>query len=128
MEPKLVGVGSVTCTCTVLYVEYTHHAHDISVTSEHAATMPPPRYSCAVYISTGLSSIAARAAAAAAAIPAVAVVDTFTDVQYARSSVKLVAEPEHCCLATRAAAVALKEVDLSQQPHPAPHPRQGASI
>lgn len=89
--------------------------------------MPPPRYSCAVYISTGLSSIAARAAAAAAAIPAVAVVDTFTDVQYARSSVKLVAEPGALLLgAQAAAAVALKEVDLSQQPHPAPHPRQGS--
>ena len=85
-------------------------------------------YSCAVYISSGLSTVAARAAAAAAASStAVAVVDTFTDVAYARSSVKLVAEPAPLLVAAEAAAAAaLEHVDLSQEPHPAPHPRQGA--
>ena len=47
-------------------------------------------HSCAVYFSSSLSSVAARVAAAAATIPHIAVVDTFTDQAYARSSVKLV--------------------------------------
>ena len=87
-----------------------------------------PLYSCAVYISSGLSSVASRAASAASAASSrVAVVDTFTDAAYARSSVKLVAEPEHLlCAAEAAAAAALDVVDLTQEPHPAPHPRQGA--
>ena len=85
-------------------------------------------YSCAVYISSGLSTVATRAAAAAAATSSrVAVVDTFTDTAYARSSVKLVAEPDSLLAAAEAAAAAALElVDLSQEPHPAPHPRQGA--
>lgn len=89
--------------------------------------MSARHYSCAVYLSSGLSSIAARVAAAAAAIPRVAVVDTFTDEAYARSSVKLVAESEALLLGAQAAAAeALEAIDLSQQPHPAPHPRQGS--
>jgi len=48
-------------------------------------------------------------------------------VAYARSSVKLVAAPEPLLLgASAAATAALDLVDLSQEPHPAPHPRQGA--
>ena len=74
-----------------------------------------PRYSAAIYISSGLAANAARAAAAAAAIPRVAVVDTFTDVAYARSSVKIVAEPEPLLQAAEAAAAeALNLVDLAQ--------------
>lgn len=115
-------------------------------------------YSCAVYISSGVASVASRVAAAAkAATPCVAVVDTFTDAAYARSSVKLVAEAEPLLSAAEAAAAeALALVDLSKgeaeetqirtapmspashsdpnacsraggpEPHPAPHPRQGA--
>lgn len=84
--------------------------------------------SCAIYVSSGVASIASRVAAvAAAAHPRVCVVDTFTDVAYARSSIKLVAEAEPLLAAARAAtAEALALVDLSQEPHPAPHPRQGA--
>ena len=84
--------------------------------------------SCAIYISSGVASIASRVAASAvAAHPRVAVVDTFTDVAYARSSVKLVGETEPLVAAARAAAAeALSLIDLSQEPHPAPHPRQGA--
>lgn len=89
--------------------------------------MASARYSCAVYISSGLASIANRVAAAAAGVPRVAVVDTFTDEAYARSSVKLVSDSESLLLGVEAAAaMALKAVDLSEQPHPAPHPRQGA--
>ena len=84
-------------------------------------------FSCAVYVSSGASSIAARVATAARTVPKVAVVDTFTDTAYARSSVKLVAEPEYLLRAACAAAVeGLGLVDLSREPHPAPHPRQGA--
>jgi glutamate formiminotransferase len=84
--------------------------------------------SCAIYISSGVASIASRVAASAlAAHPRVAVVDTFTDVAYARSSVKLVGETGPLVAAARAAAAeALSLIDLSQEPHPAPHPRQGA--
>ena len=85
------------------------------------------KHACAVYISSGLSSVAQRVAAAASAIPRAAVVDTFTDEAYARSSVKIVAEPEALLAAAQAATIqALSIVDLSQEPHPAPHPRQGA--
>lgn len=67
------------------------------------------------------------AAVAAAAHPHISVVDTFTDSAYARSSVKLVGQPEPLlCAASAAAAEALALVDLESEPHPAPHPRQGA--
>ena len=83
-----------------------------------------------MYISSGLPSIAARASAAAraAAVPGeCAVVDTFCDAAYARSSVKLVGSAAPLLRAARAAAeAALSAVDLSLEPHPAPHPRQGA--
>ena len=86
-----------------------------------------PLLSCAIYVSSGVSTIAARVARAAAATPCVAIVDTFTDEAYARSSVKLVAEPETLLAAATAVATqAFELVDLSQQPHPAPHPRQGS--
>ena len=50
--------------------------------------------------------------------PRVAIVDTFTDIAYARSSVKLVAEPEALVQAAEAAAAAALElVDLSQARH-----------
>ena len=92
--------------------------------------MPTPPLACAVYISSGLPSIAARASAAAraAAVPGeCAVVDTFCDAAYARSSVKLVGSAAPLLRAARAAAeAALSAVDLSLEPHPAPHPRQGA--
>ena len=84
-------------------------------------------YSCAIYLSSGLSHVASRAAEAARRIPKVAVVDTFTDTAYARSSVKLVAEAEPLVRAAEAVANdALSQLDLSKEPHPAPHPRQGA--
>ena len=86
-----------------------------------------PLYSCAVYISSGLQSVASRCAAAAALVPRVAIVDVFSDPAYARSSVKLVAEAGPLVEAAEAAAVeAMALVDLSEEPHPAPHPRQGA--
>lgn len=91
----------------------------------------PIMFSCAVYISSGVASIATRiAAVAAASHPSVVVVDTFTDAAYARSSVKLVGQSEPLVCAARAAAEeALRLVDLrdpAMVPHPAPHPRQGA--
>jgi glutamate formiminotransferase len=86
-----------------------------------------PLVACAVYVSSGLASIAARVAAKAATVPRVAVVDTFTDGAYARSSVKLVAEPGPLLESARRAAVeAMLLVDLAREPHPAPHPRNGA--
>ena len=86
-----------------------------------------PLYSCAIYISSGLASVASRAAAQAARVPRCAVVDTFTDSSYARSSVKLVAERAPLLEAARCAvSEALSLVDLSREPHPAPHPRCGA--
>ena len=84
-------------------------------------------HSCAIYVSSGVAAVASRVAAVAAAVPRVAVVDVFTDVAYSRSSVKLVAEPAALLSAAHAAALeALTLVDLSEQPHPAPHPRCGA--
>ena len=86
-----------------------------------------PLYSCAVYVSSGLQSVASLCAAAAARVPRVAVVDVFSDPAYARSSVKLVAEAGPLVKAAEAAAVeALSLVDLSKEVHPAPHPRQGS--
>jgi len=84
--------------------------------------------SCAVYISSGASSIASRVAAvASAAHHRATVVDTFTDAAYARSSIKIVGQAQPLlCAARAAAAEALALLDLSQEPHPAPHPRQGA--
>lgn len=82
-------------------------------------------YACAIYASSGLASVAARIAAAAAN-PGVAVVDTFTDAVYSRSSVKLVGGSKSLLAAACAgAAEAVALVDLSAEPHPAPHPRQG---
>ena len=87
----------------------------------------PRMYACAVYISSGVASVATRAAQQATRVPRVAVVDTFTDVAYARSSVKLVAEGGQLVTAARAVIEeALSLVDLSNEPHPAPHPRCGA--
>jgi glutamate formiminotransferase len=79
-------------------------------------------HSCAVYVSSGLRSVAEKVAEAASrSTPRVAIVDVFTDTAYARSSVKLVGEPSGLVCAAEAAAVeALACVDLSQQPHPAP--------
>ena len=48
--------------------------------------------SCAVYISSSASALVARIAARASVAPRVAVVDTFVDASYARSSVKMVGE------------------------------------
>ena len=91
-----------------------------AVSAERAENMPA-LHSCAVYLSSGLSSVASRVATAAAQVPRVAVVDTFTDVAYARSSVKLVAEPEPLLKAAKAAvAEGLALIDLTQEPHPAP--------
>lgn len=87
---------------------------------------PPPCLSCAIYISSGLAPVAARLAKVAA-LPGVAVVDTFTDVAYARSSVKLVGLAQPLLAAARAvSAEAVALVDLREAPHPALHPRQGA--
>ncbi|KAL3922839.1 MAG: hypothetical protein SGPRY_004420, partial [Prymnesium sp.] len=85
-------------------------------------------YVCAVYISSGSSSIAQRAASRAARFPQVALVDTFTDEAYARSSIKLVGAPCSPLVSAALAVVeeALSLVDLSLTPHPAPHPRCGA--
>lgn len=84
-------------------------------------------YACAVYISSGLASVAARAASAAARTRGCTVVDTFCDIDYSRSSVKLVGAAGPLLEGARAVAMeALRLVDLSLEPHPAPHPRQGA--
>ena len=86
-----------------------------------------PLFSCAVYISSGTATVASRVAAQASRVPLVAVVDTFTDNTYARSSVKLVAERGPLLEAASAAvAEALRLVNLADEPHPAPHPRSGA--
>lgn len=84
-------------------------------------------FSCAIYVSSGLWSVAYRVACAARAQPSVAVVDTFSDPAYARSSVKIVGEGlPLLAAATAAISQALELVDLADEPHPAPHPRQGA--
>ena len=84
--------------------------------------------SAAVYISSGAASVATRAARAAArAAPRACVVDTFADPAYARSSVKIVGPKDDLLEATLAAARdAFERVDLTREPAPAPHPRQGA--
>lgn len=84
--------------------------------------------SAAVYISSGAASVATAAARAAAkATPRAAVVDTFADPAYARSSVKIVGRSDELLTAALAAARdALGRVDLTKEPAPAPHPRQGA--
>jgi glutamate formiminotransferase len=82
---------------------------------------------CAIYVSSGAAALAAQIASLAARSPSVAVVDTFCDASYARSSVKIVGHPVHLLPAALAAArLALATIDLSTQPHPAPHPRCGA--
>ena len=83
--------------------------------------------SCAIYLSTGAAALASQVAACAAQLPNVCVVDAFTDTAYARSSVKIVGNPDRLLAAVRAASIyALSAIDLSQEPHPAPHPRCGA--
>jgi glutamate formiminotransferase len=82
---------------------------------------------CAIYVSSGAAAVAAQIASLAARSPSVAVVDTFCDASYARSSIKIVGHPLHLLPAALAAArLALATIDLSTQPHPAPHPRCGA--
>ena len=82
---------------------------------------------CSIYLSTGAAAIAANVAAVAACSPRVAVVDSFTDTAYARSSIKIVGKPDALLAAVCAATdMALSIVDLSEAPHPAPHPRCGA--
>lgn len=81
----------------------------------------------ASYISSSAPELVSKIAARASAVARVAIVDTFVDASYARSSVKIVGEPEPLLEAARlATAEALDLVDLSLEPHPAPHPRQGA--
>ena len=84
--------------------------------------------SAAVYISSGAASVATQAARAAArATTRACVVDTFADPAYARSSVKIVGPKDDLLEATLAAARdAFERVDLTKEPAPAPHPRQGA--
>ena len=82
---------------------------------------------CAVYISTSVTEQVTKIAARASSVSRVAVVDTFVDDSYARSSVKMVGESGPLLeAATRATAEALALVDLTLEPHPAPHPRVGA--
>ena len=88
---------------------------------------PAPLLACAVYISSSTAELVSKIAARAATVARVAIVDTFVDTSYARSSVKIVGEPEPLLEAVQhATAEALALVDLSLEPHPAPHPRQGA--
>jgi len=84
--------------------------------------------SAAVYISSGAATVATQAARAAArATTRACVVDTFADPAYARSSVKIVGPKDDLLEATLAAARdAFERVDLTREPAPAPHPRQGA--
>ena len=83
--------------------------------------------SCAIYLSTGVASVASQVAACAARSTRVVVVDTFTDSSYARSSIKLVGAPADLLDAVREASIhALSLIDLSRQPLPAHHPRCGA--
>jgi glutamate formiminotransferase len=83
--------------------------------------------SCAIYLSTGVASVASQVAACAARFTRVVVVDTFTDSSYARSSIKLVGVPADLLAAVKEASIhALSLIDLSQQPLPARHPRCGA--
>ena len=87
----------------------------------------PPLLACAVYISSSAAELVSKIAARASSVARVAIVDTFVDASYARSSVKIVGEPEPLLEAARhATAEALDLVDLSLEPHPAPHPRPGA--
>jgi glutamate formiminotransferase len=82
---------------------------------------------CSIYLSTSATAAAAKVATVAACSPRVAVVDTFTDAAYARSSIKIVGKPEALLAAVCAANdMALSIVDFSEAPHPAPHPRCGA--
>ncbi len=83
--------------------------------------------SCAIYLSTGAAAVAAQIASHAARSPCVAVVDTFCDQSYKRSSVKIVGHAAHLLdAAVSAASFALDAIDLTTQPYPAPHPRCGA--
>ena len=96
---------------------------DYSLPSTHG-TMS--LYAAAVYVSSSSSSTIA-ALAARARMPGVALVDTFIDEAYARSSLKLVGAAAPLVEAVRATALAaLSAIDLREQPHPAPHPRAGA--
>ena len=89
--------------------------------------MRRPLLACAVYISTSVTEQVTKIAARASSVSRVAVVDTFVDDSYARSSVKIVGESGPLLeAATRATAEALALVDLTLEPHPAPHPRVGA--
>ena len=87
----------------------------------------PARHACALYLSSSAKSIAQAVALRASKVAGASVVDVFVDPDYARSSVKLVAERAPLLnAAAEAAAEALESVDLATQPQPAPHPRQGA--
>ena len=54
----------------------------------------PPLLACAVYISSSAAELVSKIAARASSVARVAIVDTFVDASYARSSVKIVGEPE----------------------------------
>lgn len=89
----------------------------------------PPRslLACAVYISTSATELVTKIAARASSVARVAIVDTFVDSSYARSSIKMVGDAEPLLAAARYATTeALELVDLTLEPHPAPHPRVGA--
>ena len=118
---KCIRQGTSSCrTCTP-------NSNSLLEIDVMLSTCCSSMHSCAIYMSTGVAAIAAQVAACAARFPRVAVVDTFTDAAYARSSVKLVGKSGPLLCAAQAAAVlALSSIDLSQQPHPAPHPRCGA--
>ncbi len=83
--------------------------------------------SCAVYVSSGARGLLASLAARASNVPRVAVVDTFADESYARSSLRICGEPRPLLEAARAVtAEVLERLDLTTAPTPAPHPRCGA--
>uniref|UniRef100_A0A7S0NWM5 Formiminotransferase N-terminal subdomain domain-containing protein n=1 Tax=Calcidiscus leptoporus TaxID=127549 RepID=A0A7S0NWM5_9EUKA len=83
--------------------------------------------SAAIYFSTAARQVISSIAARASATPCVALVDSFSDDAYARSSLKLVGQGEQLVVAVCEAALAgLELVDLRKEPHPAPHPRTGA--
>jgi glutamate formiminotransferase len=82
---------------------------------------------CAIYLSTGSAAVASQISACAARVSRAVVVDVFTDAVYSRSSVKIVGQPGPLLSAACAASsLALSVLDLSKEPHPAPHPRCGA--
>ena len=78
--------------------------------------MKRPLLACAVYISTSATELVTKIAARGSTVVRVAIVDTFVDSSYARSSIKMVGEADPMLEAARRATTeALELVDLTSR-------------